>query len=122
MRLPPHASFTTYNVPRTDYIWGVIDMIPESDFPDIRCKTAVHSTNGSCMIIPRENYLIRLYIQLTDRELLNEEGRVDKTKMGPENLLRVAQKSFHPFKITTKEFDWYTIYISKSQTSVPIID
>ena len=89
-------------------------MLPESDFPDIRCKTAVHSTNGSCMIIPREDDLIRLYIQLTDRDALNAEGRVDVAKTSPDKLLSVAQKSFHPFKMASKEFDWYTVYISES--------
>ena len=97
-----------------DYIWGVIDMIPETDFPDIRCRTAIHSNNGSCMIIPREGDLVRLYIQLTDTDVLNPEtGRVDRSKMGPEKLLAVAQKSFYPFKIDTKAFDWSTIYISE---------
>ena len=63
-------------------------MLPESDFPDIRCKTAVHSTNGSCMIIPREGDLVRLYLQLNDKEVLTN-GRVDRSKTGPEKLLAV---------------------------------
>ena len=97
-----------------DYIWGVVDMIPETDFPDIRCKTAVHSNNGSCMIIPREGDLIRLYIQLSDKDVLDPATRrVDKSKMGPEKLLEVAKKSFHPFEISAKgDFDWWTLYIS----------
>ncbi|KAI0730595.1 FAD binding domain-containing protein [Earliella scabrosa] len=98
---------------QTDYIWGVVDMIPETDFPDIRCKTAVHSNNGSCMIIPREGDLIRLYIQLSDKDVLDPTTRrVDKSKMGPEKLLEVAKKSFHPFEISAKgDFDWWTLYI-----------
>lgn len=66
------------------------------------------------MIIPREGDLVRLYVQLTDAEVLNPEtGRVDKDKMGPEKLMEVAQRTFHPFKIDTKAFDWWTIYISE---------
>lgn len=50
----------------TDYIWGVLDIIPLTDFPDIRMRCAIHSANsGSVMVIPRENKLVRLYIQLT---------------------------------------------------------
>ena len=41
------------NLPHLDYVWGVIDSIPETDFPDIRNKSAIHSSNGSCMVIPR---------------------------------------------------------------------
>lgn len=97
----------------TDYIWGVVDIVPNSDFPDIRNKTAVHSNNGSCMIIPREGDVIRLYIQLTDTDVINPEtGRVDRAKMGPEKLMEVAQKSFHPYTITSDSYEWWTIYIS----------
>ncbi|KAI1791861.1 FAD binding domain-containing protein [Ganoderma leucocontextum] len=99
---------------QTDYIWGVVDMIPETDFPDIRNRTAVHSNNGSCMIIPREGDLVRLYIQLADRDVIDPDtGRVDKSKMGPEQLLNVAKKSFAPFQISNADghFDWWTLYI-----------
>ncbi|PPQ64352.1 hypothetical protein CVT24_008421 [Panaeolus cyanescens] len=96
---------------QTDYVWGVIDMVPDTDFPDIRKKSAIHSNNGSCMIIPREGDMIRLYIQLDDKNLMTN-GRVDKSKIGPLQLLEVARKSFHPFYFGTPEkFDWFTIYI-----------
>lgn len=65
-------------------------MVPETDFPDIRNRCAIHSHNGSCMIIPREGDLIRLYIQLSDKDVLDpSSGRVDRNKMGPEMLLEV---------------------------------
>lgn len=102
-------------MPRADYIWGVIDIEPEGDFPDVRCKTAVHSHNGSCMIIPREGDLIRLYIQLADRDVLDPTtGRVDKARVSPEKLLSVAKASFAPFRMDAKDgkFDWWTLYIS----------
>ncbi|KAK1231895.1 hypothetical protein PQX77_004986 [Marasmius sp. AFHP31] len=96
----------------TNYVWGVIDMIPDTDFPDIRNKSAVHSNNGSCMIIPREGDLVRVYIQLGSESIDATNGRVDKSNLGPEKLLAVAQKSFHPFTFKTPEkFDWWTIYV-----------
>ncbi len=37
----------------TDYIWGVLDIIPITDFPDIRMRCAIHSeSSGSVMVIP----------------------------------------------------------------------
>ena len=89
-------------------------MIPETDFPDIRSKTAVHSRNGSCMVIPREGDVVRLYIQLTDAEVQDAAGRVDKSKFGSQKLLEVARKSMYPYTIKTDKFDWWTIYISTS--------
>lgn len=96
-----------------DYIWGVLDLIPDTDFPDIRNRCAVHSHNGSCMIIPREGDLVRLYIQLADRDVLDSKGRVDKSKVGPEKILEVANKSLYPYTMSTSNpIDWWTLYIS----------
>ncbi|KAM0811079.1 putative Phenol hydroxylase [Seiridium cardinale] len=51
----------------TDFIWGVLDIIPITDFPDIRMRCAIHSADsGSLMVIPREAGLVRLYIQLRE--------------------------------------------------------
>ena len=44
-----------------------------------------------------------------------ETGRVDKSKMGPKQLLDVAKKPFAPFQISTANghFNRWTLYISK---------
>ncbi|KAF8202399.1 FAD binding domain-containing protein [Pholiota molesta] len=98
---------------QTNYIWGVIDFTPDTDFPDIRNRTAIHSNNGSCMIIPREGDKVRLYVQLDAKSgLVTSTGRVDKEKATPELLLEIARKTFHPYTIQTPElFEWWTIYI-----------
>jgi phenol 2-monooxygenase len=83
------SNFSTYM--GLDFIWGVVDMIPETNFPDIRARCAIHSNNGSCMIIPREGDMVRLYIQLSDVDALDPStGRVDRNKMGPEKLIDVC--------------------------------
>ncbi|KIM55978.1 hypothetical protein SCLCIDRAFT_29912 [Scleroderma citrinum Foug A] len=97
---------------QTDSIWGVVDMIPDTNFPDIRNGSAIHSTNGSCMIVPREDDKIRLYVQLADQDVLDPRtGRIDKTRMSPEGILEVARKSLHPFYIRPlTDIEWWTIY------------
>lgn len=98
-----------------DYIWGVLDLVPDTDFPDIRNRCAVHSHNGSCMIIPREGDLVRLYIQLADKDVLDAKGRVDKSKVGPQQIMEVANKSLYPYTMSTSHpIDWWTLYISTS--------
>ena len=89
-------------------------MVPDTDFPDIRCKCAIHSNNGSCMVVPREGDKVRLYIQISDHDVLDPEtGRVDKNRFGPEKILEVAKKSFHPFSIRPSgDIDWWTLYSS----------
>lgn len=76
---------------QTDYVWGVVDMIPDTDFPDVRNRCAIHSNYGSCMVIPREGDKVRFYIQLESGEAVNAtSGRVDMDQMGPEKLLDVC--------------------------------
>ncbi|KAK8113753.1 hypothetical protein PG999_005822 [Apiospora kogelbergensis] len=94
----------------TDMIWGVMDIIPFTDFPDIRCRCAIHSaTHGSLMIIPRENNLVRLYIQLVEVKP-DASGRADRTKITPDFIFNAAKKIIDPYKIDYEVCDWWTAY------------
>ena len=89
---------------------GVLDVIPITDFPDIRMRCAIHSPNsGSLMVIPRENKLVRLYIQLTTTDKLGG-AKVDRSKINPEVILASAQRIIHPYKLTYRYCDWWTAY------------
>jgi len=99
---------------QTKYIWGVLDLVPDTNFPDIRNRTAIHSHNGSVMIVPREGDKVRLYTQLSEDDLGLDSatGRLNKPTMGPEQLMEVARKTMAPFRVEKKgEFEWSTIYI-----------
>lgn len=96
----------------TDYIWGVLDIVPITDFPDIRMRCAIHSENsGSVMVIPRENKLVRLYIQLTTTEKIGDEAvKADRSKISPQVILESAQRIMAPYKISYRKLDWWTAY------------
>ncbi|KAF9220325.1 hypothetical protein BS17DRAFT_787540 [Gyrodon lividus] len=98
---------------QTDSIWGVVDMVPDTNFPDIRKTSIIRSTSGTCMVIPRENDQVRLYIQLSGGDAFDPStGRVDRNRMSPEKILEVAKKMFRPFELRTPpEFHWWTVYI-----------
>lgn len=93
----------------------------------------IRSDNGSCLIIPRENDLIRVYMQLLDTNIVDSvSGRVDQDKIGPEQLLevndlctlreptiaftsapKIARKSLHPYKIgSSSDLKWWSVYNS----------
>lgn len=94
----------------TDFIWGVMDIIPITDFPDIRMRCAIHSAeNGSLMVIPRENKLVRLYIQLKE-VVPDASGRADRSKITPELIFGAAQKILSPYKLDYEYCDWWTAY------------
>lgn len=94
----------------TDFIWGVMDVIPITDFPDIRMRCAIHSAeSGSLMVIPRENKLVRLYIQLKE-VVPDASGRADRSKITPEFIFGAAQKILSPYKLEYEYCDWWTAY------------
>ncbi len=89
--------------------WGVMDVLALTNFPDIRRKSAIHSTGaGSMLIIPREGgYLVRLYIEL---DKLADDQRVAKLKVTTEQLIAAAQRILKPYTLDVKEVAWWSIY------------
>jgi phenol 2-monooxygenase len=90
--------------------WGVMDVLVDTDFPDIRLKCAIHSANqGNLLIVPREGgYLVRLYIELDavhDRELL-----ADRRSVTPEKLAAVASRILSPYTLEVKDVGWWSVY------------
>ncbi|KAI5996972.1 FAD binding domain-containing protein, partial [Pisolithus albus] len=100
---------------QTNYVWGVVDMVPDTDFPDIRHRAAIHSTNGSLMIIPRESEKVRLYVQLSGEDFVDPgTGRVSKSNSSPEKILEVRMAPpFIPFIYVSplSDVEWWTIYM-----------
>mgnify|MGYP002717891397 FL=1 len=95
----------------TDYIWGVLDIVPITDFPDIRHRCAIHSADaGSLMVIPRENKLVRLYIQLQATDSQKNGSKADRSWITPEIILQSAQRIMHPYKLDYAYCDWWTAY------------
>ncbi|ESZ91716.1 putative FAD monooxygenase [Sclerotinia borealis F-4128] len=93
---------------QTDFIWGVLDIIPITDFPDIRMRCAIHSAiSGSVMVIPRENKLVRLYIQITTTE---KGAKIERSAINPKMILESAQRTMAPYKLDYEYCDWWTAY------------
>ena len=75
----------------------------------MRC--AIHSADsGSVMVIPRENKLVRLYIQLTTTDGDGRGKKVDRSQISPDTIIASAQRIMRPYKITYKYLDWWTAY------------
>ncbi|EJU03728.1 hypothetical protein DACRYDRAFT_105885 [Dacryopinax primogenitus] len=96
----------------TQHVWGVVDLVPETDFPDVRHRTLIHSDAGSCMIIPREGDEVRLYIQLIEGLDNGVEGRLDRSKVGPEKVMAIAKEAVKPWKMDfPNPISWWTVYV-----------
>ena len=72
---------------------------------DIRNRTVIHSADaGALMVIPRENKLVRLYIQL--KEVTAGGGRADRSQITPDMILTTAQKILKPYSLEYSYIDW----------------
>ncbi|KAJ5754164.1 uncharacterized protein N7511_008317 [Penicillium nucicola] len=116
----------------SDHIWGVVDLVVDTDFPDIRKRCAIHSPATSVMVIPREriatgDYLTRLYVQIPgdvtpedDQQPANGTGtppksdaRERRSKVTEESIFEYAAAAFKPYYIRPKKdgaVDWWAAY------------
>ncbi|NRB16800.1 MAG: FAD-dependent monooxygenase [Rhodobacteraceae bacterium] len=90
-------------------LWGVMDVLAITDFPDIRLKTAIQSADqGSLLIIPREGgYMVRMYIELD--ELHGDERAADRN-VTSEMLIEKARAIIAPYSLDVKEVAWWSAY------------
>ena len=92
-----------------NHAWGVMDVLVNTDFPDIRFKSLIQSASeGSVLLIPREGgYMVRIYVEL-DKLSVNE--RVAGRNITLEQLIAAAQRIFHPYTLDVKEVPWWSVY------------
>ncbi|KAK7707446.1 hypothetical protein SLS57_009316 [Botryosphaeria dothidea] len=87
----------------TDVVWGVMDVYPRTNFPDIRKKVMVHSHHGNLMIIPREGgSLTRFYVELPPG--------VQANIVRLEELQRAVSLIIQPYDISFVDTIWWSAY------------
>ncbi|KFY62198.1 hypothetical protein V496_04707 [Pseudogymnoascus sp. VKM F-4515 (FW-2607)] len=87
----------------SDAVWGVMDIYPRTNFPDIRKKATLQSRSGNLLIIPREGgSMVRFYIELPKGTVAKEVQLSD--------LHSVASRILHPYEIEFAETFWWSAY------------
>ncbi|WMY78655.1 FAD-dependent monooxygenase [Citricoccus sp. I39-566] len=90
------------------HAWGVMDVIAETDFPDIRTKCAIQSEHGSILHIPREGgFLFRMYVDLGEVDQ-HDAGAVRKTPI--ESIIAQANQIVSPYTVDVKDVAWWSVY------------
>jgi len=89
------------------YVWGVMDGVVRTDFPDIKMKCTIHSDHGSIMVIPRENNMVRLYIQIASSTDPDFSPRKTATVA---EVQTAAKRIFHPYHCQWDRVEWYSVY------------
>ncbi|PLB46159.1 FAD binding domain protein [Aspergillus steynii IBT 23096] len=85
--------------------WGVMDIIPLTDFPDIRKRFIIKSKHGTLMMIPRERKLVRVYVELPP-----EAAERYRAEHNADVLMDQVATIMQPYTIKTSHIDWSTIY------------
>ncbi|ORX91357.1 FAD binding domain-domain-containing protein [Clohesyomyces aquaticus] len=90
-----------------DAIWGVLDGVLETDFPDIWSKVVVHSEElGSILMIPRERNMTRLYIELKS----DTKESASREELTREYVMKRAQEIMLPYVLNWRSVDWFGRY------------
>jgi phenol 2-monooxygenase len=91
------------------HAWGVMDVLAETDFPDIRKKCAIQSEDGGNILhIPREgNHLFRMYVDLGELDE-HDNGKVRETPL--EEIIARAQAIIHPYSLEVRDVAWSSVY------------
>ncbi|WPH04487.1 Hypothetical protein R9X50_00737800 [Acrodontium crateriforme] len=89
------------------YVWGVMDGVVRTNFPDIKMKCTIHSDEGSIMVIPREDNMVRLYIQIASSSDPDFNPRKTATT---EEVQAFAKRIMKPYWIEWDRVEWYSVY------------
>ncbi|PVI01575.1 hypothetical protein DM02DRAFT_524592 [Periconia macrospinosa] len=91
----------------SDAVWGVLDGVLDTNFPDIWSKVVVHSDAlGSVLMIPRERNMTRLYIELKP----GSEEATSKEQHTQEFVQKRAQQIMQPYRLQWRTVEWFGRY------------
>lgn len=92
------------------HAWGVIDVLVDTDFPDIRTKCIIQSKSGGNILhIPREGgHLFRMYVDLGEVATDDASRKVRETTF--EDTLAKANEILYPYHIDVKSLVRYSVY------------
>jgi 2-polyprenyl-6-methoxyphenol hydroxylase-like FAD-dependent oxidoreductase len=89
------------------HVWGVMDGVVRTNFPDIKMKCTIHSDHGSIMVIPRENNMVRLYIQIASS---TDPDFSPRKTASVQEVQAAAQRIFQPYYCKWDRVEWYSVY------------
>ena len=89
--------------------WGVMDILANTDFPDVRQKCLISSAKeGNVLVLPREGgYIFRMYVEL---DKLRPDEKAANRKMNQDDIIAAANRIIKPYSLDVKEVVWWSIY------------
>jgi len=90
-------------------VWGVMDVLAVTDFPDVRMKCVIQSSHGgNLLILPREGgHLVRYYVELG---ALGDDERAHQRGLDADDIINKARLILQPYSLDVKDIVWWSIY------------
>ncbi|THC88160.1 hypothetical protein EYZ11_012392 [Aspergillus tanneri] len=86
-----------------------MDIVPKTSFPDIRKVAVIHSSKGTVMSVPREDRLVRFYIQI-DAVNPDAASGLARHDLKVDDLLDAARAIMFPYTMEAAECAWWSAY------------
>lgn len=84
-----------------------MNLVPKTDFPDIRKVFVVHSDAGTVMGVPRENKMVRLYISMDGG---SQHTSINAKNVTAENIVDAARAIMAPYTLDAARIPWWSAY------------
>ncbi|CAK38201.1 hypothetical protein CBS115989_3659 [Aspergillus niger] len=100
-------------------VWAVADVYVDTNFPDYRRRCAIRTPDGGCMLIPRKDEGLRIFLQVDEKsqEHLDENGASGQDALTGNSAFKLTQtvqshinKVIHPYKMNITDIVWISQY------------
>lgn len=82
-----------------------MDIVPKSNFPDIRKVCYLQAPTGTILLVPRSNKEVRLYIPVESGGTLS-----DPKDLTFERIIDAARKIIAPYSLDVGSCSWWSAY------------
>ncbi|KAK3687963.1 FAD binding domain-containing protein [Podospora appendiculata] len=89
----------------TDSVFGVVDMVPKSNFPDIRKVCYLRADTGTILLVPRSNKEVRLYIPVESGSALPDPKDLTFAR-----IMDAARRILSPYTLDAGSVAWWSAY------------
>lgn len=99
--------------------WAVADVLVDTDFPDYRRRCAIQTPDGGCMLIPRKDEGLRIFLQITDDAgpATERNGNVPHNTLLDDDAFKLTRlveshvnKVMHPYRMDVTDIIWISKY------------
>ncbi|KAK3900941.1 FAD binding domain-containing protein [Staphylotrichum tortipilum] len=89
----------------TDSVFGVVDFIPKTNFPDIRRVCYLRAAKGTILVVPRNDREVRLYIPVESGSALP-----DPKELTLDRIMAAAREIIAPYSLDAGAVSWWSAY------------